>query len=191
MSFKLSELPYKKNSLEPNISAETFEFHYGKHHQGYVTKLNALVQGTELEKKSLAEIILQTTDQVIYNNAAQVFNHTFYWNCMVPEKQTPQEKTLQHIKKKFGSYDAFKEQFITATTTLFGSGWVWLVQNQDETIEIKKTNNAGCPLSSGQKPLLTCDVWEHAYYIDYKNGRKNYVEAWWNLINWEFVEKNI
>lgn len=188
MSFELPKLPYEKNALEPVISKETIEFHYGKHHQGYVNKLNGLINGTELENKTLEEIIIQTTDQATYNNAAQVFNHTFYWNCMSPEKQKPTEKVAELLNKQFGSIEKFKEQFISAGTGLFGSGWVWLVQNQDGSIAIKKTPNAGCPLSSGEKPLLVVDVWEHAYYVDYRNKRKEYLEKWWDLINWEFIE---
>jgi len=192
MPFKLSQLPYKKNALEPYISKETVEYHYDKHHQGYVNKLNKLIEGTDLAGKTLENIILQTTDQATYNNAAQVFNHTFYWNCLSPQGGgKPTGKIAQLIEKKFGSFENFKEKFTNAALSLFGSGWVWLVKKEDETIEIKKTSNAGCPLSSGEKPLLTCDVWEHAYYIDYRNVRKNYIDRWWNIVNWEFVNKNL
>lgn len=191
MSIDLPPLPYEHNALEPYISKETIEYHYDKHHRGYVNKLNALIKGTALEKKTLEEIIKQTTDQSIFNNAAQVFNHTFYWNSMTAKKQEPNKKTIAALKKDFGSPEKFKEQFIQAATSLFGSGWVWLVQKKDGTLAIKQTSNAGCPIKDGEKPILTCDVWEHAYYIDYRNLRKKYVESWWNLINWDFVEKNL
>jgi len=192
MPITLAKLPYEKKALEPHISAETIEFHYSKHHQGYVNKLNNLIAGTELEGKPLEEIILQTPDKVTYNNAAQVFNHTFYWNCMKPNGGgIPTGTVVTLIDKHFGSFENFKKEFTAAATSLFGSGWVWLVKTQDGNLEIKKTGNAGCPLSSGEIPLLTCDVWEHAYYIDYRNGRAKYVESWWNLINWDFVEKNL
>ncbi|MFC1845542.1 superoxide dismutase [Candidatus Dependentiae bacterium] len=191
MLIKLPELPYAKNALEPHISKETLDYHYDKHHQGYVNKLNALIKNTELAEKKLEEIILQTDNPSIFNNAAQVFNHTFYWHCMTPNKQEPGQKISDLLTKTFGSLDEFKKQFVQAATTQFGSGWAWLVQKSDGTIGIRKTSNADCPLKYGEKPLLTCDVWEHAYYIDYRNGRKNYVEAWWDLINWEFVESSL
>lgn len=191
MAFNLANLPFSKDALEPRISTETIEYHYGKHHKGYVDKLNAIISGTNLENKTLEEIILQTTDQSTYNNAAQVFNHTFYWNCLSPNKKKPTGTIATLLEKNFGSIPLFMEEFTSASLNLFGSGWVWLVQNENGSLSIKKTSNAGCPLSSGEKPLLACDVWEHAYYIDYKNSRKNYLDAWWNLINWQFVEKNI
>lgn len=188
---QLPELPYEIDELEPHISKETLEFHYGKHHQGYVNKLNKLIEGTKFAKKSLEEIVMLAKDPGIYNNAAQIFNHTFYWNCMSPQMQEPSEKILIFLKKYFGSVEEFKKEFTQAALTLFGSGWVWLVQKDDGTLEIKQTNNADCPLKNGENPILTCDVWEHAYYIDYRNGRKNYVEAWWNLVNWEFIATNL
>jgi len=191
MSFDLPPLPYNQNALEPYISKETIEYHYDKHHRGYVNKLNALIKGTDLEKKKLEEIIKKTTNKSIFNNAAQVFNHTFYWNSMSPKKLKPGKTTEILLKKYFGSLETFKEEFIKAAITLFGSGWVWLIQKKDGTLAIKQTGNAGCPIKDGEKPILTCDVWEHAYYIDYRNLRKKYVENWWNLINWDFVEKNL
>lgn len=191
MLVELPPLPYEKNALEPTISTETIEYHYGKHHQGYVNKLKKLLKGTKHEKEKLKNIILKTENQNVYNNAAQVFNHTFYWNCMSPEKQNPEDALKMLLEKHFGSLDTFKEEFIKAATTLFGSGWVWLVQDKNGNLKIKQTRNAHCPIKDNEIPLLTCDVWEHAYYIDYRNGRKKYVEGWWNLINWKFVGQNL
>lgn len=191
MAFKLPELPYSKDALAPHISAETLEFHYGKHHQTYVDNLNKLVAGTPNENKSLEELI-KTTDGGIFNNAAQVWNHTFYWYCLGPKAGgEPKGKIAEAIKKQFGSFATFKEQFSEAAKTQFGSGWAWLVQKPDGSLAIEKTGNAGNPMTSGLKPLLTCDVWEHAYYIDYRNARPKYVEAFWNLVNWDFVEKQL
>jgi len=188
----LPKLPYAKNALEPHISEETLEYHYGKHHAGYVANINKLIEGTEFADKTLEEIILQTKNKTMYNNAAQVFNHTFYWNCMTPQEQggpTGQLKTL--IEKHWGSFDKFKEQFLQAAATLFGAGWTWLILTKDGKLAIKTTKDAVCPIDNGQTPLLTCDVWEHAYYIDYRNGRKNYLASWWKLINWDFVASNL
>ncbi len=191
MAFKLPELPYGKDSLAPHISAETLEFHYGKHHQTYVDNLNKLVAGSPLAEKSLEELI-KTTDGGIFNNAAQVWNHTFYWFCLAPKAGgTPKGKIADEITKAFGSFQAFKEKFTEAALTQFGSGWAWLVKKPDGSLAIEKTPNAGNPMTSGMKPLLTCDVWEHAYYIDYRNARAKYVESFWNLVNWDFVEKQL
>lgn len=191
MAFTLPKLPYEKNALEPYISKETIDYHYDKHHQGYVNKLNALTENTPFAKKSLEEIILTTDNPGIFNNAAQVFNHTFYWHCMTPNRQTPGKKISDLLIKTFGSLDTFKKQFIEEAMTQFGSGWAWLVQKNDGSLAIRKTSNADTPIKHGEKPLLTCDVWEHAYYIDYRNARQKYVEGWWHLINWEFVENNL
>lgn len=167
MAYELPPLPYAKDALEPTISAETLEYHYGKHHQTYVTNLNNLVPGTEFEGKSLEEIITKASGG-IFNNAAQVWNHTFYWNCMTPNaKGTPEGDLAAAIDSTFGSFDEFKETFSKSAATNFGSGWTWLVKNADGSIAIVNTSNAGCPLTDGQKPLLTVDVWEHAYYIDF------------------------
>ena len=191
MSYELPALPYAKNALEPHISAETLEFHHGKHHNTYVTNLNNLVPGTEFEGKSLEAIIKSAPAGGIFNNAAQVWNHTFYWNCLSPNGGgAPSGALADAINKAFGSFDAFKEKFSTSCATNFGSGWTWLVKNADGGVEIVNTSNAGCPLSDGKTPLLTCDVWEHAYYIDYRNARPKYVEAFWNLVNWEFASAN-
>lgn len=190
MAFELPKLPYEKNALEPHISQETLEYHYGKHHQAYVNKLNELLPGSGFEKASLEDIILKS-EGAIFNNAAQVWNHTFYWHCMSPNGGgMPSEELLNEINSAFGSFDAFKEQFTTAALTQFGSGWAWLVRNKHGKLEIVKTANAGNPMTANQLPLLTCDVWEHAYYIDTRNDRPKYVGNFWNLVNWSFVEKN-
>ena len=185
MAFELPSLPYDQNALEPHISAETLSFHYGKHHQTYVTNLNNLVPGTEFENLSLEEIIMKAPAGGVFNNAAQVWNHTFYWNSMSPDGGGQPDGALgDAINAAFGSFDAFKEKFSTSAATNFGSGWTWLVKSAGGGVEIVNTSNAGTPLTDGKKPLLTCDVWEHAYYIDYRNARPNYLAAWWNLVNW-------
>ena len=188
---ELPKLPYEINALEPHISQKTLEFHYGKHHAGYVTNLNKLIAGTPFENKSLDEIV-KTSQGGMFNNAAQVWNHTFYWNCMTPnpKKTAPTGKLMDAIVRDFGSFDAFKEKFINACVTLFGSGWAWLVADKTGKLSIVQTSNAQTPLTEGLKPLLVCDVWEHAYYLDYQNLRANYVNEFWSLINWEFVEKS-
>jgi len=190
MQHELPPLPYEKNALEPHISAETLEYHYGKHHQTYVTNLNKLVPGTEFESKSLEDII-KSASGGIFNNAAQVWNHTFYWNCLSPNGGGgPGGDLAQAINAAFGSFDAFKEKFSTSAATNFGSGWTWLVKNANGSVEIVNTSNAGTPMTEGKTALLTCDVWEHVYYIDYRNVRPKYVEAFWNLVNWDFVDSN-
>lgn len=189
MAFELPPLPYDQNALEPHISAETLSFHYGKHHQTYVTNLNKLVPDTEFESLSLQEIIMKAPAGGIFNNAAQIWNHTFYWNSMSPGGGGQPGGALgDAIDAAFGSYDAFKEKFSTSAATNFGSGWTWLVKTGSGGVEIVNTSNAGTPLTDGKKPLLTCDVWEHAYYVDYRNARPNYVAAWWNLVNWEYAK---
>jgi superoxide dismutase, Fe-Mn family len=166
------------------------EFHYGKHHQTYVTNLNNLVKGTEFENLSLEDIVRKSSGGV-FNNAAQVWNHTFYWNSLSPKGGGEPKGALgDAIKKKFGSYDAFKEAFGKSAAGNFGSGWTWLVKKGDGSVDIANTSNAATPLTGSDKPLLTCDVWEHAYYIDYRNARPKYVEAFWNLVNWEFAAGN-
>ncbi|MCB1159588.1 MAG: superoxide dismutase [Fe] [Leptospiraceae bacterium] len=191
MEHKLPELPYAMDALAPHISKETLEFHYGKHHQAYVTNLNKLIPGTEFENLSLEDIVKKSSGG-IFNNAAQVWNHTFYWNCLSPKGGgEPGDKLVEAINKDFGSFANFKEKFSTTAATTFGSGWAWLVKNPNGSLEIISTSNAGCPLTEGKTPLLTCDVWEHAYYIDYRNARPKYIEIFWNLVNWSFVEKNL
>ena len=190
MAFELPALPYLKNRLVPHISEETLEFHYGKHHQTYVTNLNNLVPGTEFEGMSLEEIIMKSSGP-IFNNAAQVWNHTFYWNSLAPNAGgAPTGDLAAAIDAQFGSFEKFKEEFTKCAVTTFGSGWAWLVKNADGTLALVSTSNAGCPLTTGQKPLLTCDVWEHAYYIDFRNARPAYLEAFWALVNWDFAAAN-
>ena len=191
MSFQLPALPYAKDALQPHISAETLEYHYGKHHQAYVTNLNNLVKGTEFEHLSLDEVVKKSSGG-IFNNAAQVWNHTFYWYCLSPKGGAlPTGKLLDLINQSFGSFDVFKEKFTETAIKTFGSGWAWLVQNPDKSLALVSTSNAATPLTTSQKALLTCDVWEHAYYIDYRNLRPKYLEAFWNLVNWEFVSQNL
>lgn len=190
MAFELPTLPYAKNALEPYLSQETIEYHYGKHHQAYVNKLNTLISGSKFENTSLEEIIMNA-DGSLFNNAAQVWNHTFYWNSMRPkENQQPSQYLMDKISKAFGSLELFKKQFTEAAMGQFGSGWAWLVKNKDGKLNIVKTSNANNPMTDGYKPLLTCDVWEHAYYIDTRNDRNQYVNNFWNVTNWEFVEQN-
>lgn len=191
MSFELPKLPYALDALEPHISKETLEYHYGKHHQTYVTNLNNLVKGTDLESKSLEELI-KTTEGGIFNNAAQVWNHTFYWSCLAPNAGgAPTGKIAEAINKAFGSFEEFKKQFNDAAAKNFGSGWTWLVKKADGSLAIVNTSNAATPVSGEDKPLLTVDVWEHAYYIDYRNARVKYLEEFWALVNWSFVEANL
>ncbi len=190
MSFTLPPLPYALDALAPHFSKETLEFHHGKHHNAYVVKLNELTAGKPEEKKSLEELILTTTGPV-FNQAAQIWNHTFYWNSLSPNGgNEPIGKIGDAIKKQWGSFDKFKEEFTAKTIGVFGSGWGWLVKNEDGTLAVIGTSNAGNPMTTKQKPLLTCDVWEHAYYIDFRNARPKYVETFWKLVNWEFAEKN-
>ena len=191
MEHKLPELPYPKNALEPHISAETLEFHHDKHHATYVTKLNGLIPGTEFENMSLEDIVSKAPAGGIFNNAAQVWNHTFYWDCMSPKGGGEPSGALgEAITKAFGSYDDFKKKFADMGANNFGSGWTWLVKKSDGGVDIVNTSNAANPMTDGMTPLLTCDVWEHAYYIDYRNARPKYIEAFWNVVNWEFAAKN-
>ncbi|MBN1944674.1 MAG: superoxide dismutase [Fe] [Bradymonadales bacterium] len=191
MSFTLPELPYPKNALEPHISSETLEYHHGKHHAAYVSNLNSLTEGTPWAEKSL-EAIIQEAEGGIFNNGAQVFNHTFYFNGLSPTGGgEPTGAMADAIVKNFGSFSAFQEQFTKAALTRFGSGWAWLVQDDTGKLSVESTANADCPIRAGKRPLLTCDVWEHAYYIDYRNARPNYLESFWKLVNWEFVAQNL
>jgi Fe-Mn family superoxide dismutase len=196
MPFTLPELPYAKNALEPHISANTLGFHHDKHHQAYVTNLNNLIKDSEMDKLSLEEIILKTAGDAgkagIFNNAAQVWNHTFYWHSMKPNGGgTPTGALADKIAKDFGSFDAFKEAFKTAGATQFGSGWAWLVSDKG-TLKVTKTPNADLPMVHGQVALLTMDVWEHAYYLDYQNRRPDYITTFLDkLVNWEFAEANL
>ncbi len=190
MTHELPPLPYAQNALEPVISAETIEYHYGKHHQTYVNNLNNLIPGTEFENLSLEDIIMKSSGG-IFNNAAQVWNHTFYWNCLSPNGGgEPGGDLAAAIDSAFGSFADFKEKFATSAATNFGSGWTWLVKNADGGLEIVNTSNAGTPMTDGKTALLTVDVWEHAYYIDYRNLRPKYLDELWKLIDWDFVASN-
>eukprot|EP00903_Cladosiphon_okamuranus_P009812 g9326.t1 len=193
MTIVLPELPWAKDALAPHISAETIEYHYGKHHAAYVTKLNAAIStNTELQGKSLDEIMTSATGGV-FNNAAQVWNHTFYWKSLSPTGGgEPTGAIKEAIEKKYGSFDHFKKAFSDTAAGHFGSGWAWLVKNQAGDVEVVGTHDASNPVKEGKgTPLLTCDVWEHAYYIDYRNSRPGYIAAWWNLVNWDFANENL
>ena len=191
MKFELPQLPYEKKALEPFISEKTLDFHYGKHHQAYVTNLNNLIAGTDFESMDLETIILKSEGGV-FNNAAQVWNHTFYFEAFSPKPlKQPEGKLLNLIEDKFSSYDEFKGLFSKAAATLFGAGWGWLVLNKEGELEIVHTSNAENPLTKGSKPLMTCDVWEHAYYLDVQNKRPDYIQNFWEILNWEVVENRL
>lgn len=189
MNFELPQLPYALDALSPHIGEKTLEFHYGKHHNAYVNNLVNLVKGTKFESASLEQIIKEA-EGGIYNNGAQVWNHTFYFFEFNPEgKREPLGELADSINKSFGSFDQFKEKFSNAAATLFGSGWVWLVKKDDSSLEIIQESNAGNPLRAGLKPILTCDVWEHAYYLDYQNRRPDYIKAFWNILDWDVISR--
>ena len=191
MAFTLPDLPYAHDALEPHISHETIDFHYGKHHQTYVNNLNNLTQGKPEADKSLEDLI-RSASGGLFNNAAQVWNHTFYWNSMSPQGGgEPSGDVADAVNQACGSFDKFKEQFSAAAAGQFGSGWAWLVKDGSGNVSVATTANAGCPLTDDLTPLLTCDVWEHAYYIDYRNARPEYIKAFWNLVNWDFVAQNL
>jgi len=192
---QLPPLPYDKTQLEPFISAETLDYHYGKHHAGYVTKLNSQLTGPERDLPTLIRT-LKGKDPKNYNLAAQIWNHTFYWNCMKPTSagggKDPSGNIAAEIEKNFSNFKSFKEEFTNASNNLFGSGWTWLVKDRiSGKLSIVGTSNADCPLADGLQPLITCDVWEHAYYIQYRNQRAQYIDAWWKLVNWDFANQNI
>ena len=190
MEHTLPALPYALDALQPHISKETLEYHYGKHHQTYVTNLNNLIKGTEFENATLEEIVKKSSAGV-FNNAAQVWNHTFYWNCLTPNGGgAPSGALADAINVKWGSFDKFKEEFTKSCLANFGSGWTWLAKKADGSVDIVNTSNAATPLTGVDTPLMTCDIWEHAYYIDYRNARAKYVEAFWNLANWDFVAQS-
>ncbi len=191
MAFTLPELPYAKDALSPHISAETLEFHHGKHHNAYVTNLNNFVsKDASLAGKSLEDLV-RTSSGPLFNNAAQVWNHTFYWHSMRPGGGgEPTGEIARRIDASFGSFSAFKEKFSAVATGHFASGWAWLVKD-GEGLAVIDTHDAGSPLTQGKTPLLTCDVWEHAYYVDYRNARAKYVEAWWNLVNWDHANAQL
>ena len=191
MAIELPALPYDRTALEPIISGETIDYHYGKHHKAYVDKINKMIEGTEFADMALEDIIRKSQGGM-FNNAAQIWNHTFYWNCLKPNGGgEPTGKLADAINAAFGSFDKFKEEFTKTSVGTFGSGWGWLVQRADGSLALASTPNAATPLTGEDTPLLTCDVWEHAYYIDYRNARPKYVEAFWNLVNWDFVAANM
>ncbi|MBX7232111.1 MAG: superoxide dismutase [Bdellovibrionales bacterium] len=192
MAFELMELPYAKNALEPYISKRTIDFHYGKHHKKYVDRVNKLIKGTPQESQSLEEIMYSTykKNDKIYNNAAQIWNHTFYWNCLTPNGRAISNSVKNVIEKHFMSLQKFMALFTEQALELFGTGWTWLVIDKKGEIKIRAIEDAGNPLLEREVPLLTCDVWEHAYYLDYQNDRERYIENFWQIVNWEFVEEN-
>ena len=191
MAYELPKLPYALDALQPYISKETLEYHYGKHHAAYVNNLNKLVEGTEFAGASLEEIVKKAGGG-IFNNGAQVWNHTFYWNCMSPEgNREPSGAMLNAIKSDFGSFEEFKDKFSVAAATLFGAGWAWLVKTDAGKLEIVQESNAGNPLTNGLEPIMTCDVWEHAYYIDKRNRRPAYIDDFWKLVDWETIGKRL
>ena len=193
MAIELPPLPYDMSALQPHISKETLEYHYGKHHKTYVDKLNGFLPGTKYEKMSLEEMVVASVGEAkIFNNAAQTWNHTFYWNGLSPKGGgEPKGAMAEAINKAFGNFADFQKKFTDTTVNLFGSAWGWLVKKADGSLDIVGTKDAGNPMTDKHKPLLTCDVWEHAYYIDYRNARPKYMEAFWKLVNWDFVEKNL
>jgi Fe-Mn family superoxide dismutase len=190
MGYTLMDLPFDEHALEPAISAETLQYHHGKHHQGYINNLNKLIEGTKFEEMHLDEIITHA-EGGIFNNAAQVYNHNFYFNGLSGNKTAPSKHLLELIERDFDSLETLKKQFLEAAAGLFGSGWVWLSLDDGETLQIESHSNASNPLLKGHTPLMTCDVWEHAYYIDYRNARADYLEKWWELINWDFVSQQL
>lgn len=191
MPFTLPDLPYAKNALAPHISEETLNYHHGKHHLAYVNNLNKLLENSPLASESLEHIICHSSGG-IFNNAAQIWNHTFYWHSLSPQGGgQPNGELMQLIARDFGSFEAFKTAFTQCAATTFGSGWAWLVLNKEKKLEIVSTSNAATPLTTDATPLLTCDVWEHAYYIDYRNARPSYIDAFWALVNWEFANENL
>ena len=192
MAHELPPLPYPIDALEPHISAETLEFHHGKHHKSYVEKLNELIEGTEYADMPLEKIITSTGEGEIFDNAAQVWNHTYYWQCMSPDGGGQPEGALANaIKDAFGSTESFKDEFASAVASLFGSGWVWLVQEPSGKLAIQQRPNAHNPLGAKDRILLTCDTWEHAFYIDYRNDKASYVDGFWNVVNWDFAARNL
>ncbi len=193
MSIKIIELPYPKDALEPHISKKTMQVHYEKHYKKYISTLNTLISGSRLDSLTLENIILETfqDDSAIFNNAAQAWNHAFFWNCMSPNKTKPSSMVLEAINQQFGSLQEFRDHFFTTATKLFGSGWVWLVKRSDGTLSIEASENADNPMTQGQIPLLVCDVWEHAYYLDHESDRAEYVKQFESVINWNFIRLNL
>jgi superoxide dismutase, Fe-Mn family len=189
MALILPELPFARDALEPHMSRETLDFHYGKHHKAYVDKANKLIAGTEFENMALEEIVLKSSG-TLFDQAAQAWNHTFFWNSLTPDPSQPGRNLVDALVRQFGGLDDFRKLFTDTAVATFGSGWTWLVRDSDGSLAVLSTSNAGNPLPHGRKPLLTCDVWEHAYYIDYRNARPQYLEHFWQLVNWAFIEDN-
>jgi len=190
MAFTLPELPYAREALEPHMSRETLEYHYGKHHKTYVDVANKLIVGTEFENVSLEDAVKKSSGK-LFNNVAQIWNHTFFWNSLTPKQAAPGKKLADALVKQFGGIDDFKKLFTETAIGTFGSGWAWLVQKKDGSLAVISTSNAATPLTTDDKALLTCDVWEHAYYVDYRNARATYLDHYWSLANWAFAEKNL
>ncbi len=190
MKHELMTLPYAQDALEPLMSKETLEYHYGKHHQTYVNNLNNLITGTKFENSALVEIVLGS-EGGLFNNAAQVYNHDFFWQSLTPKQSIISSKVETALTQAFGSVEKFKEEFTAKAVGHFGSGWAWLVQDENKALKIITTSNAANPLTDKLKPILVCDVWEHAYYIDVRNARPKYLENFWKLVNWDFVEQNL
>jgi Fe-Mn family superoxide dismutase len=193
MRHELPALPYATDALQPHLSKETLEYHYGKHHRAYVDKLNAAIPGTKYDAMSLDEIVVASAaEPKVFNQAAQIWNHTFYWNGLSPKGGgDPKGAMADALSGAFGDVEAFRKKFTEAALGHFGSGWAWLVKKKDGALDVVQTHDAACPITDGHSPLLTCDVWEHAYYVDYRNARPKYVEAFWKLVNWDFVERNL
>ncbi|MEQ9011529.1 Fe-Mn family superoxide dismutase [Algiphilus sp.] len=190
MALTLPDLPYAREALEPHMSAETLDYHHGKHHKTYVDTANNLISGTEYEQMPLEEIIVKSSGK-LFNQTAQIWNHSFFWQCLTPNQTQPGKKLTDALVKEFGGIEDFKKLFTETAIGTFGSGWAWLVKKPDGSLAVTSTSNAGTPLIDGDRALLTCDVWEHAYYIDHRNARPKYLEAFWQLVNWEFVEQNL
>jgi superoxide dismutase, Fe-Mn family len=190
MAIILPKLPYALAALEPHMSRQTLEFHYGKHHKKYVDTANSLIEGTELEGLTLEDMVQRATGKV-FNNVAQAWNHAFFWKCLTPHMQRPDGELARALERSFGDFDSFREDFTKVAADIFGSGWAWLVMNDDGTLEIAATKNGDTPITDGRLALLACDVWEHAYYIDYRNDRAKYLQHFWPLVNWEFVAENL
>lgn len=187
MTFELSPLPFAADALEPIISAKTLSFHHGKHHQAYVNNLNNLIKSTKFELGYTLEQIVMESEGAIFNNASQVWNHDFYWNCLTKKSSEPDNFLMSRIESDFGSFENFKSQFSEASVKLFGSGWTWLVKDSEGKLSIIQTSNAANPMTDGYTPLLTCDVWEHAYYLDYQNRRPDYIKSFWDIVDWKKV----
>lgn len=190
MALTLPPLPYAEDALAPHMSAETLSFHHGKHHKKYVETANKLIEGTEYERMPVEEIIRRSSGKV-FNNVAQAWNHEFFWQCLTPDPKSPGDALEKALSKAFGSLDEFKSSFTKTAVETFGSGWAWLVRDKDGSLKIVSTSNADTPVRTGHAPLLTCDVWEHAYYIDYRNERPRFLEHFWQIVNWDFVARNL